>query len=99
MLETPRLVQTFPRLDSADSAVEFKRIRATLSDIEHWQLLRWVWIRHGGSVARLKAQEELLMARRAGKNYLMTDNERLELSKLPDELTVFHGTSMKATEY
>jgi hypothetical protein len=97
-LPTPPEVTIFPKLDSDHSADEFVKIQHELCDQQYWELLRWVWIRHGGSVSRLKAQKQLLMAQRPQKEYLMTANERQALAKLPDELTVYHGTSLDAEQ-
>lgn len=96
---TPLEVSQFPALDSDKSANEFLRIESKLSDEQYWTLLRWVWIYHGGSVSRLQAQHRLLMADRPSKEFLMTENERKEFEALPDEVIVYHGTSLKADEF
>lgn len=98
-LTTPPEVQQFPVLDSNESAGELLRIQDQLTDDRFWSILRWVWIRHGGSVARLNAQHTLLMADRSSKSFLMTFNEQVALGALADELVVYHGTSTQSDQF
>ena len=99
MLETPPEVKSFPDLDSDHSADVFLRIEHQLSDQRYWELLRWVWIRHRGSISRLKAQEQLLLSPRPMREHPMTPKEREAFAALPEELEAFHGTSLAASEF
>jgi hypothetical protein len=103
MLQPPDFVEQLiaenPDLDSNKSAEVFRSIAQDLCDAQYWETLRWMWIRHGRSISRLEAQTEFLMADRGDKQCLMTENERAAFEKLPEEMTIFHGTTLGATTF
>ena len=99
MIDTPPEVKLVPELDSDRSAEAFLSIADRLSDERYWQLLRWVWIKHGGSISRLKAQEKLLLCPRPKREFLMLPEESAAFAALADEVEAFHGTSMNAKEF
>lgn len=96
MIDPPKELEKWPELNGDRSADVFLEISGELSDKDYWSLLRWVWIRHGGSIARSNAQERLLLCGRSCQNDLMTPGEQETFSKLPDIVEVFHGTSLSS---
>lgn len=99
MLQEPEEISKFPALHSDKSADVLLQIANQLSDQRYWEVLRYVWIRHGGSISRSRLQKELVLAERPGRKFLMSDQERNSLTNLPNKPTIFHGTTATATEY
>lgn len=92
-------VEHLPAFDSDKGAEELLRIQNQLTHERYWSILRWMWIRHGGSVARLRVQHTLLMADRPCKNFLMTKQEHTALAELAEELDIYQGTLVGAEHF
>ena len=86
-----------PGIDSYNVMDKFLEIAPSLNDMEYWYLLADAYNSADNLFHYKKIIKGLFTSSRKHREYLMTEEERKYLSKLPDELKVYRA--MTVTEY
>jgi hypothetical protein len=69
----------------------FKRIKNRLSDEQYWDLLSDIWIDSENIRENSRVWERLLRDPRPGREWMMSDDDRLAFHTLPETIEVFQG--------
>jgi hypothetical protein len=72
----------------------FAVVSEQMTDIEYWETLRFVWMSTENPFQCLGHCVRLFSSRRAGRDRLMSDQDRATLDGLPEKLTIYRGYSV-----
>ncbi len=64
-----------------------------LEDIKYWEFLRSLWNSSVKGISFINGFDfyELVKNRKSGVEFFMTEDEKIELEKLPEEITIYRG--------
>jgi len=69
----------------------FSEIQDQMSDIEYWTSLGDIWIDSENLWQNKEQWDSFLSSKRPGRENMMNENERMDLSQLPNSLSIFRG--------